>query len=653
MRRNGVAPAALALAAVAAVVVILAATGTFSGGGSNAGSSSHGEGTGSGGQGLAGSSATAPDCLPSTLQHNAKLPGTSVEVSPAPGSVTASPQTQISFLGAPVSEVKDVSVIGSATGRHEGRLEAYSQGDGGSFLPSRPFAPGEHVSVHAVIGEGAGRRISFSFTVDTPYPTGNVGEFGNPTAAPSEYETFRTLPGVQAPILTVTKADEDPAAGDIFTTNGPGPGRYGPLIYTPAGALVWFDQLPKGQTAEDLKVQSWEGQRDITFWQGKVLLLGFGQGEDVVMNSHYQVVARDRGGNGLKADLHDFQLAGNGIAYNTAFNVIRCNLSSVGGSKNGAIIDTAIQEIDMKTGLVRWEWHSLDHVSVNESETSAPKGRPWDWFHINSIEPEKNGDVFISARNTWAGYQIEEGTGNILWRLGGNKSSFKMGPGTKTAWQHDGRILPNGEVTFFDDGSNPPVHEQSRAMRERLNMATHEVTLTSSISHPSPLLAASQGNVQTLASGNIVVGYGGIPQVSEYSSSGKLLFDAHLPLDMASYRDYRFPWKGEPLSRPSIVVSLNNTSEETVVNMSWNGATEVASWRVLAGGSESSLRPITTVASSGFESSAILTPEQRTPRPKPYAYVEVQALNSAGNVLGTSNAAKAMSYKAFFEGSGK
>ncbi len=136
-------------------------------------------------------------------------------------------------------------------------------------------------------------------------------------------------------------------------------------------------------------MQSYEGQRDLTFWQGKVLDLGFGQGEDLVLNSHYQTVASVHGGNGLEADLHEFQIAPHGVAYITAYNPIRCDLSSPGGARNGVIIDTAVQEIDMKTGLVRWEWHSLDHVNVADSQTAAPSNAtPWDWFHLNSIELE-------------------------------------------------------------------------------------------------------------------------------------------------------------------------------------------------------------------------------------------------------------------------
>ncbi len=403
---------------------------------------------------------------------------------------------------------------------------------------------------------------------------------------------------------------------------------------------MWFDHLPGGETTEDLNVQSYEGRRDLTFWHGKVLSLGFGQGEDVVLNSHYQTVARVPGGNGLQADLHDFQIAPHGISYTTAFNAIRCNLSSVDGASDGVILDTAVQEIDMKTGLVRWEWHSVDHVGASESETPAPKSAtPWDWFHINSIDRQPGGNIFISARSTWAGYQLEGGSGNILWRLGGLKSSFKMGPGTETAWQHDGRILPNGEVTLFDDGSNPPIHQQSRGLRIALNSRTHGAHLIEAYTHPDPpLLTPSQGNMQTLADGNAVVGYGGVAAISEFAPGGTVLFDAHLPFDMSFYRAFRFPWSGRPSTPPAVLANLNNTGEATIMHMSWNGASEVASWRVLAGEHPESLTARTTIPASAFESSTIL--------PKKYTYAAVQALDGTGKVLGSSKPIKVSTYAA-------
>ena len=487
MKRNGLILALVAFVALTAAGVVLA-------------------GCGGSGSKSSAQSGVSPACLPATIDHSAKLAGVPVDVSPAPETDTANPATQISFLGLPAARIRVVSVVGEQSGAHAGRLESYSQGDGASFVPDKPFAAGERVLVHAEIAPAsaqaagaAGRQVSFGFRVDTPYPTANVPAYKNPPASPADYESFDTLPGVKAPILTVTKSDRDPAAGDVFTTNGPGPGAYGPLIYTPQGKLVWFDQLSGGLTAEDLNVQSYEGQRDLTFWQGKVLSLGFGQGEDVVLNSNYRHVATVKGGNGLRADLHEFQIAPGDVAYVTAYNPIRCDLSKAEGSSKGAIVDAAVQEIDIKTGLVRWEWHSLDHVAVSESETSPPKGTPWDWFHLNSIDPEPDGNILISARSTWAAYQLEGGSGRILWRLGGLKSSFEMGPGTKTAWQHDGRVLPNGEVTLYDDGSNPPVHEQSRALRIKLDLKKQTATLTKAYTHPNPpLLAASQGNMQTL-----------------------------------------------------------------------------------------------------------------------------------------------------------
>jgi hypothetical protein len=591
--------------------------------------------------GSGAASETSPMCLASALEHTTVLPDTNLDVSPAPQTNSANPNTQISFRGVPAADISEVSVVGRHSGNHPGRLRSYSQGDGASFVPDTPFDPGERVEVRAAIGTGnRAKRTAFSFRVETPYPTTAVKGFPNPLAAPADYQSFYTLPGVQAPTLTVTVRDHDPAAGDILTTNGPGPGQYGPLIYTPDGQLVWFDKLTGGETAENLSEQTYEGQRVLTWWKGRVLSLGFGQGEDVVMNSHYQTVARIAGGNGLNADLHDFQIAPHGIAYVTAYNPIRCELSSIDGSHRGAIVDNAIQQIDIKTGLVRWEWHSLDHIGASESEVQVPTDTtPWDYFHINSIDPQPDGNMLISARSTWAGYMLQGATGKVLWRLGGNKSSFKMGSGTRTAWQHDGRVLPDGNVTFFDNGSNPPIHHQSRAVQLKLNLKAREARLVSVYTHRNPpLLSASQGNMQTLADGNTLVGYGTVPAISEFAKDGSLLLDAHRPYDMSFYRAFRFPWSGRPLSPPAVLAALNNTGEETIVHSSWNGATEVAFWRVLAGRHQGSLATQTTIRTSGFESSTIL--------PAMYAYVAVQALDSAGRVLGTSKTVGVISYAA-------
>ena len=631
--------ARVAIVATLAAAVSLAAAACGSGGASTTGSSS---------VALAHTAAAGPGCLGGSIKHSARLAGTSVDVSPAPGTALANPDTQISFLGASAKDITAVAVSGSRSGAHSGRLRSYSQGDGASFVPDKPFDAGEQVSVHATIDSGKATKVSFGFRVDTPYPTAKIPGFPNRSAAPADYQSFYTLPGVQAPTVTVTTADRDAAAGDVFTTEGPGPGNYGAMIFTPQGRLVWFDQLSSGLVAEDLNVQTYDGQRDLTLWQGKVLDWGFGQGEDVILNSRYQTVATVPGGNGLKADLHDFQIGPHDEAYITAFNPISCDLKPAGGTSNGVILDTAIEEIDLKSGLVRWEWHSLDHVAASDSQIQAPTNTsPWDWFHINSIDPEPDGNILISARNTWDAYQIQAGTGTILWSIGGGTTSLTMGKGTTTAWQHDARMLPDGNVTIFDDGSDPPVESQSRAITIAVDLKAHKATLVSAITHPGPpLLSASQGNVQTLANGNVVVAYGGVPEISEYTKSGSLVFDEHLPYDMASYRGYRYPWSAKPAYVPAVAASLNNTGEETIVHASWNGATGVASWRILAGRTPGALRPQATVSASSFETETLLPQTFGNAKAHTNGYVAVAALDSSGHVLATSRTLAVVTYAA-------
>jgi hypothetical protein len=413
-------------------------------------------------------------------------------------------------------------------------------------------------------------------------------------------------------------------------TVGPGPGQYGPLIYTPRGRLVWFDALPKGLSAENLSIQRYRGQDDLTWWQGTVLALGFGRGEDVVTDPGYQTVAVVRAGNGYQADLHDFQIVPGEVAYVTAYNLMRCNLTPVGGRPNGAIVDTAVQEIDLKTGLVRWEWHSLDHVAVGESHAPVPTTpAPWDYFHLNSVDPEPGGNLLVSGRSTWAAYQLQGGSGKILWRLGGTNSSFHAGPGAETAWQHDVRMQPDGTVGVFDNGSNPRIHDQSRGVRLAIDTARHTVRLVHAYPHPGgPLLADSQGNMQTLPDGSLVLGWGAVPSVSELARGGGLLFDAHLPPGTSSYRAFRFPWTGRPPWPPAVSARLLASEDSTAVFASWNGGSDIASWRVLAGSASDSLAPQATMPDSGFESSIII--------PGAYAYVAVQALDGADQVLASS-----------------
>ncbi len=226
--------------------------------------------------GSARAATSAPACAPSTLNTSALLDG-AVTVSPLPGSRDATPQTQISFLGVPAGELSDVTVSGSRTGPHGGRLAAYSRGDGASFLPARPFAEGELVTVRARLHSGAvavqplfdqfrvARQDAISSTPETIH-----------NGSPSEVQSFRSRPDLRPPVLTVTASSPALAPGDELVAPYDGPGQSGPMILEPGGGLVWFKALPRGTSATNLQVQQYSGQPVLTWWQGDISVHGFG-----------------------------------------------------------------------------------------------------------------------------------------------------------------------------------------------------------------------------------------------------------------------------------------------------------------------------------------------------------------------------------------
>jgi hypothetical protein len=584
-------------------------------------------------------SPAGPQCVPSLLNRSDILPGTKLAVSPLPDSLDASYATQISLLGYPASALSGISVNGSSSGAHAGRLEPYSQGDGASFVPSKPFRSGETVVVHGKLTV-AGKRYPFAFHFTTAVrdAIGHPPPSIKPAGRPTELFIFHSRSDLHVPLVTVTASAPGQAPGDLFLGPYSGPGQDGPMIVDGSGNLVWFDPLPPGTESTNLQVQQYEGKPVLTWWQGYIPPQGFGQGEDVIADSSYRQIMRMRAGNGLLADLHDFDITPQNTSLLTAFDPIRCNLSSVGGPSDGAVTDSLFQEIDLRTRLVRREWHPLDHIPVSQSyssPTTTTTGWPYDYFHLNSIHLRRDGSILISARNTSALYELNPSTGEVIAQIGGKHGSEKLGVGAATAYQHDAEELPNGDISIFDNGAVPKVHPQSRGMIVSVDPNTKTDTLVGQYEHPTPLSAASQGNVQSLENGDMFIGWGSEPYFSEYAPTGALLLDAHLPVKTQSYRAYRFPWTGAPTGAPSIAAAAG-AGGTVMVYASWNGATGIASWNVLAGPAPTQLGVVASTPRSGFET-AIATPPNPGGAP---AYVLVQALDAAGNVLGTSRAIK-------------
>ena len=351
----------------------------------------------------------------------------------------------------------------------------------------------------------------------------------------------------------------------------------------------------------------------------------------MIADNSYRQVGRVHAGNGYKADLHDFHITPQGTALLTVFNPIDCNLSAVGGPSGGAVTDSVFQEVDLQDGACatrvaqprsRRPRRLLQHRRARPS----PKW-PFDYFHVNSIDQHADGTTLISARNTWAMYELNTATGRILNQIGGSHSGVKLATGARTAYQHDATTLADGTISIFDNGAVPKVHPQSRGIVLALDPKTDSGKVVAQYEHKGALSSGSQGNIQQLSNQNMFVGWGSEPYFSEYSASGKLLFDAHMHGSYESYRAYRFPWTGAPGDAPAIAATSVSKGRVKAF-ASWNGDTRTASWRLLAGASASTLTPVATAARSGFET-AITTPGAAR-------YVAVQALDPTGAVLAVS-----------------
>jgi hypothetical protein len=574
---------------------------------------------------------SAGRCTPATLNGSAVLPGTGLAVSPLPDSYDASTQTQISLLGAPSGAIGAVHVTGSQTGSHSGRLIAYSQGDGASFVPAHGFLPGETVTVRGSVRVGTREQpFAYHFVVAHQDPV----DYAAAVAVPHDYaemQHFNSRPELQPPVLVVTQRSPQATPGDLFTAPYGGPGSSGPMIFEESGNLVWFHPLPKGTEATNLQVQQYDGQPVLSWWQGRIPPQGFGQGEEIIDNTAYQEIGRVHAGNGYLADLHEFHITPQGTALLTVFDPIDCDLSSLGGPSGGAVTDSIFQEIDLRTGLVRREWDSLDHVGLGDSyspATSANTIWPFDYFHLNSIDQLADGTTLISARNTSTLYELSTLTGQVLTRIGGKHSSVKLTAGAATAYQHDATMLANGTISVFDNGGVPKVHAQSRGLILAVNPEARTDEVVAEYEHAAPPLSSgSQGNVQALADGDVFIGWGAEPYFSEFSAGGQMLYDAHWHGTYQSYRSYRFSWSGSP-SEPPAIAAASSSGGQVTVYASWNGDTRTTSWRVLAGPSAQQLTPVASAARSGFETTIVA--------PVAEAYVAVQALGAAGEVLGTS-----------------
>jgi hypothetical protein len=449
---------------------------------------------------------------------------------------------------------------------------------------------------------------------------------------PAFSQTVQPLP------VTNLETSSQVAPGYIFITpTGPGgltplPNAVqGPEILDNQGRPVWFLQLPGNQLASDFRIQTYQGQQVLTWAQGP----GFedlqpGATTDYICDNTYNVIATVQAGNGLNADEHEFQLTPQNTALITIYSTVPADLSSLGGPANGLVLEGVAQEIDVATGNVLLEWHSLDHVALTESYTPVPTdaATPFDYFHINSVKLDTDGNLLISARDTSAVYKVNRTTGAVIWRLGGKLSDFTLGPGLPFAYQHDVEAVDSTTLRIFDNESNGvPVLPASRVIWVSHDDTAMTATLLNSVQHPDGLSVLAEGSGQSLPNGDTFVDWGILGRYSEFDPGGNLIYDASLTSGYSSYRGFRLPWVGAPSTSPTLTVTANSDGT-TTLHAIWNGATQVATWNVMGGTSSTSPTQVGSAPWNGLDTAITLTTGASN--------LQVVAVDSVGNTLGQS-----------------
>ncbi len=455
-----------------------------------------------------------------------------------------------------------------------------------------------------------------------PVPEDPVGAFGPLLSVPAPAApaisphaaaaggAYLTLPA-DFPAITVTRPAANTAPGLIFagtfSVAAPGVSSY-LMILDNAGQPVYYQKLPNN-VSFDFKALP----------DGTLSYFDNQRAAFVILDSTYHEVAAVRAGSAVTAlDGHELQLLKNGHYLILAGQNVTVDMSHYvnGGNPQAQVLQQIIQEVD-RAGNLYWEWPILQHVPVTATNQSLTAANI-DYSHCNAIEDDTldtSGNVLLSCRHLDSIMKINRSTGQILWRLGGKENNFHFiaGPGISPNeplnfyYQHDIRRLPNGHISLFDNHNNPgPTN--SRVLEYALDEQTMTATLVRALHHAPDVFSPFMGNAQLLPNGNTMVGWGGnlTPSLTEYHADGSPAFEVDFADPLVSYRAFRFPWTGHPIWPPALV--LRPAAGGVTLTFSWNGATDVASYRILGGATVAAAHLLKEQPkAAGFETAATLT----------------------------------------------
>ncbi|KAL3424072.1 secreted protein [Phlyctema vagabunda] len=435
----------------------------------------------------------------------------------------------------------------------------------------------------------------------------------------------------------------------MITPRGPRVQNPMAMILDAKGHLIWA----KGDYGQvyNLKVQKYKGNDYLTFWAGDDTVGGHGAGYYHMLDHTYREVYKLKAAGGLGGDLHEFRITDAGTALISVYEVEKTDLSNVGGKQQGKIWDCLVQEISIETGELVFEWHAAEHFHATESAKqlgtsggATLAGKPFDYFHMNSIDKDPKGNYLVSSRYMRSITYFSGKTGQIIWVLGGSQNMFRDlsgGSATNFAYQHNAEWHDDyTTITVFDNAAaegQQPTSDYTRGLRIKLDEQEMTAELVAEYINPNQIRAISQGSIQIMENGNVFMGYGNSGAFTEFAPNGTALCDTHMGPqasfgsgDIQSYRAFKYEWHGYPTTKPNSKLVYG---ERVTYYVSWNGATEIARWVLQAAHSpaidDQEWEHLNSSMKVGFESSFEL--RESCPR-----YLRSLAIDKDDKVLGVS-----------------
>ncbi|KAK5089183.1 hypothetical protein LTR05_003407 [Lithohypha guttulata] len=438
---------------------------------------------------------------------------------------------------------------------------------------------------------------------------------------------FKSRPDLYPPRLFVDTSQDGISPGYIFMSPYQS-FQNSAAIYESDGTLIWYGFGVTGSgNVHDFRVCQYNNTNHLCFFQGEQYR-GYARGQAVIMDTNLRTVRTVTALNSRSAlDQHEFNIVdGTDSALTTTYHPERYDLSAFNITDGeGWIQNSIFQDVNLTTDELTFEWSAIEHVALTESYvdpnqsevvgTGFNAASPWDYFHINSVDKNEDGDYLISARHVSTLYKISGTDGSIIWRCGGKLSDYELLNGLNWSYQHDARWLSSNDsmdvISFFDNASNGFNGSADHSSGYIIQLDHEAGTVDLLHAYPAPLdlpISASQGNLQILnetdwTNSNAFVGWGNSPTVTEHTSDGTIIYRANVASDgKMNYRAYKYDIALTPYDSPALYTYAPDTESNTVYYMSWNGATELRKWRVYGRADcETEWTLLDEIEKSGFE----------------------------------------------------